>query len=86
MRLPRDWEILSQKKDVEGIKQILEETSKRKETFLKKGVLSLIISILSSFIASFLSTLILEHWDDVPFWYYIIIVFVVMIISQMIMN
>lgn len=81
MRLPRDWEILSQKKDVEGIKQILEETAERKETFLKKGVLSLIISILSSFIASFLSTLILEHWEDVPFWYYIIIVFVVCIVT-----
>ena len=49
MKSPKDWELMSQKKDIEEIKYILNQNINKRENILKKGIASVIVSIISSF-------------------------------------
>ena len=81
MRTPKDWELMSQKKDVEEIKTILNDSIKTRDSTLKKGIASLIISIISSFTATFLTSWMSGSGKKIPVWVYIVVVMAVVLIS-----
>lgn len=81
MKSPKDWEIILQMKDIEEIKKILNKTLKNEKNFLKKTISSLIISIISTFIATFLCTWLFQQEIKMSFWYFIIIVFIVILLT-----
>lgn len=66
MRSPKDWELMAQKKDIEEIKTILYESIKARDDTLKKGISSLIISIISSFAATFLTSWMSNDGTVIP--------------------
>lgn len=81
MRSPKDWELMAQKKDIEEIKTILYESIKARDDTLKKGISSLIISIISSFAATFLTAWISNDGTVIPWWGYVGVVFLVVVVS-----
>lgn len=81
MKSPKDWELMAQKKDIEEIKTILYESIKARDDTLKKGISSLIISIISSFAATFLTSWMSNDGIVIPGWGYICAVTLVVIVS-----
>lgn len=81
MRTPKDWELMPQKKDIEEIKTILYESIKARDDTLKKGISSLIISIISSFAATFLTSWMSTGGIVIPWWGYVCVVFLVVVVS-----
>ena len=81
MRTPKDWEIMSQKKDIEEIKTILNDSIRTRDGTLKKGIASLIISIISSFIATFLTSWMSNNGKQIPIWGHVVVVVSVIVIS-----
>lgn len=81
MRSPKDWEAMSQKKDIEEIKIILSDSIKTRDSALKKGIASLIISIISSFTATFLTSWMSDSGKTIPVWGYVTVVGLVITIS-----
>lgn len=81
MKSPKDWELMSQKKDIEEIKYILNQNINKKESILKKGIASLIVAIISSFTATFLTSWIDNNNEDIPIIAYILVIITVIILS-----
>ena len=81
MRTPKDWELMSQKKDIEEIKTILSESTTTRNDTLKKGMASLIMSIISSLAATFLTSWMSESGEAIPCWVYLVVVFAIIFIS-----
>ena len=81
MRTPKDWELMAQKKDIEERKTILYESIKARDDTLKKGISSLIISIISSFAATFLTSWMSTGGTVIPWWGYVGVVFLVAVVS-----
>ena len=81
MKSPKDWELMSQKKDIEEIKYILNQNINKRENILKKGIASVIVSIISSFIATFLSSWMDNNDKVILIYIYILVIILVIILS-----
>lgn len=76
-----DWEIVSQRKDIEEIKCILNDTVNKKSSELKKSILSLIITVFGTIIATLLTSWLSSESIKISWYIYLIIAVFLILIS-----
>ncbi len=73
MRTPQNWDILSQKKDIEEIKKLLKESNeqtKEKNNYLIRGLISFFIIMMSSMIAALTN----HYWQNLEIFHMILLI------------
>lgn len=79
MRTPQNWDILSQKKDIEEIKKLLKESNeqtKEKNNFFIRGLISFFIIMMSSMIAALTN----HYWQDLEIFQMILLIALIILV------